>query len=741
MPPPFRLLFRACLGLVLLLLASSGARATHIVGGELDLQYVAGSQYRISLNLYFDAINGNSGALDTDLTVSIFDKGTNRRMQDVSLPLTSNTFVTYSNVACTVPTLSTRRLVYSRLIDLPANQYFSPAGYYAAVERCCRNNGISNIVNPGDAGQTFYLEFPAVVRNGQPFLNSTPRIFPPLSDYACRGDLFYYNFGGTDSDKDSLIYELVTPLSGHSTPGQPKPGAADPAPYNPIQWQPGLNVLNQIPGNPPLRIDRQSGRLQVLPTQLGLFVFGIKCSEYRKGVKIGEVRRDFQLQVLNCPRNTPPSMSVLMPGKGTPYRAGLDTLRLTPGSGRCITLRFTDPDPSSTLSLSLNPVNYTGVLPSFSITKGLVKTPGAPDTLISQLCFPTCVNTRGKVFLLDVIVADDGCSLPKRDTVRVAFTSMPDPNGNPTITTTAGPGLPLRARPGDLVTFTLTGTDPDNDPVTLEMTGRGFNPTAYGAQLTQTAGGSPARGTFTWRVDCQAVNKPIFEFEFAAAASPCNERQASSLIVPIQIDYSNVAPVLTTTLPPDSAGLPPVIRRRLGEVYEATLEGVDADANPLVFTATGKSFELAAAGITFVPRNGTGRATATFRWEASCEAVRQQGLEVTFQLQETTCLPQPQTRKVRLEVIPPVVPPFLPPNVFTPNNDGLNDFFQLPNLPPDFCDSRLSTIKIFSRWGNEVYRTTDRDFRWNGSGLPAGVYFYLVEYTDRQFKGTVTLAP
>ncbi|GAA3947798.1 gliding motility-associated C-terminal domain-containing protein [Hymenobacter algoricola] len=732
--------FRTGLILLLVLLAAAGARATHIVGGEMDLQRVAGNQYRLSLNLYFDALNGNAGALDQDLTASIFDKTTNRRMQDVVLPLIGNTLVAYSNIACTVPSLSTRRLIYSRLIELPSNVYTNGAGYYAAIERCCRNNGISNIQNPGDAGQTFYLEFPAVVRGGQPFLNSTPKIFPPLSDYACRGELFYYSFAGQDADQDSLVYELATPLNGHATPGLPKPPTAEPAPYAPIQWQPGLNVLNQIPGNPALTIDRISGRLQVLPQQLGLFVFGIKCSEYRKGMKIGEVRRDFQLQVLSCPRNTTPSMSMLLTGKTQPYRPGLDTLRLTTGTSRCLTLRFTDPDPTTTLSLSLNPVNFTGVLPTFSITKGLVQTAGAPDTLISRLCFPACLNTRGKVFLLDVIVSDDGCSLPKRDTLRVAFTSVPDPNGNPVISSTAGPARPLRARPGDLVTFTLTGTDPDNDPVTLEMTGRGFSPAAFGAQLSQAPVGSQTRGTFTWRVDCSAISKPVFEFEFTAAASPCNERQATSLVVPIQIDYSNQPPVLTTSLPPDSAGLPPLIRRRLGEVYEVALEGLDADPNPLVLTATGKSFDLAAAGITFTPQNGTGRATGTFRWTPDCEAVRQNGLEVTFRLQETTCLAQPQMRTVRLEVIPPVVPPFMPPNIFTPNGDDLNAFFRLPNLPPDFCDSRLGSIKVFSRWGNEVYRTTNRDFKWDGGNLPGGVYFYLVEYTDRRFKGTVTIA-
>ncbi|MCC2544978.1 gliding motility-associated C-terminal domain-containing protein [Hymenobacter sp. BT175] len=728
--------------LLLLVLGARVATATHIVGGEMDLQHLSGSSYRLTLNLYFDALNGSSGALDSDLTVSIFDKGNNIRKQDVVLPLTSDTFVPYTNPACTSPSLSTKRLVYTRVIDLPASQYNSPAGYYAAVQRCCRNNGISNIQAPGDTGQTFYLEFPAVTRGGQDFFNSTPRIFPPLSDYACRGELFYYDFAGQDADKDSLVYELVTPLDG-GTPAQPKPAVATSAPYREITWLPGRSTLSQIPGTPTLSIGRTSGRLTVQPSQLGLYVFGIKCSEYRRGEKIGEVRRDFQLKVLSCPRNTPPSMTVQTTGAGRPYREGLDTLRVRPGANRCFTLRFTDPDPTSRLSLSLSPVNFsTAALPTFTVSQGTVRTPGAPDTLVSQLCFPACFNTRGRVYLLDVIVGDDGCSLPKRDTVRLAFTAVPDPNSTPALTSNAV--LPLRAKPGNLITFDLTATDADNDPITLEMTGRGFAPSVLGAQLTQSVSGNQTRGRFTWRVDCRAIDQPAYQFEFAAVASPCGDRQASTLVIPVQIDYQNTAPTLTTSLPAEgSPTAPPIlIRRPLGGVFEATFEGLDTDNDQLTLTALGNGFDLPAVGMTFTPRNGPGRATATFRWDASCSAVQQTGLEVTFLLLESTCRPVSQSRTVRFEVISPDSLPFLPPNIITPNGDGLNDVFALPDLPPDFCESRFATVKIFSRWGNEVYRTTDRVFRWDGGRLPAGVYYYLIEYTDKKrFKGTITLSP
>jgi len=721
------------------------SQATHIVGGELDLQYKSGSTYTLTLNLYFDAINGSPSALDNELTASIFEKTTNKRMQNVTLPLTTNSYVSYSNPACTRSDLSTRLLVYIREVQLPAAVYINPTGYYVAVERCCRNNVIGNIVNPGGAGQTFYLEFPAVVRNGKSFINSTPRIFPPLSDYACRNELFYYNFGGQDVDGDSLVYELVTPLNGHSSTGNSKPSQAEALPYDPITWLSGRSETNQVPGSPTLTIGRTTGRLEVRPTQIGLFVFGIKCSEYRNKEKIGEVRRDFQLKVITCSTNNTPSVQVAKPGTRTLYQAGRDTLHFTQGSNRCVNLRFTDPDPSSMLSLSLNPVNFSGVLPTFTTIKGMVHTPGAPDTLVSQLCFPSCFDTKGKVYLLDVIVADDGCSLPKRDTVRVAFTAKPDPNSAPTLTTTADPTTPLRVHLGDLVTFDVIGNDPDNDAVTLEMAGRDFTPANIGAKLAPSTSTNPSIARFSWRVDCAAVTagKTLYEFVFTATAAPCTERQVTSLTIPMQIEYSNEPPVLTSTLPPTDATTTTVsvVRRPLGGTYEATLTGLDGDQDALVLSAAGNGFDLAEMGMSFVPVNGKGQATGTFRWNPSCEAVNRNGLEVSFKLQEASCAARSITRTVRFEVFSTDTLTFLPANIFTPNGDHKNDFFELPTLPPDFCGSFLSSIKIFSRWGNEVYRTTNRNLHWDGSGLPAGVYYYLIEYTDKKrFRGTVTIA-
>jgi hypothetical protein len=742
------------LALLLVLLSAPTARATHIVGGEMDLQYVSGNTYQLTLNLYFDAKYGDPLALDAELTAGIFDKATNRQMTSVLLPLVSNTFVNYSNPACTVSELSTRALVYRSTVQLASGTYSGVQGYYAAVERCCRNNMIGNIIAPEASAQTFYLEFPAVVRGGQAFRDSTPRIFPPLSDYACLGEIFYYDFAGQDPDGDSLVYDLVTPLNGHATPATPKPATAIAAPYAPISWRLGRSETNQIPGAPTLTIGAQSGRLTVRPTSVGLFVFGVRCREFRKGVQIGETRRDFQLKVLTCPRNLAPRLQLLpdMAGKAV-YRPGRDTLRIVPGGSHCVRLRFTDPDNNSQLSLSLRSVSYSGLLPAFTTTtSGTVHVAGQPDTLTANLCFPDCANTQGKVGYLDVIVADNGCSLPKHDTVHVAFIAAPPPNAPPTIVSTAGASLPLHVRPGQTLAFDLIATDLDSDPLLFTMTGSaGFAPDVLGAVIVpQAQAGTQRRARFTWPVDCRALTDPagqVRQLIFGATSTtPCGERQVSpALSIPIIVDYTNEPPVLTSTLPLAPAGAePPLIRLPLGQPYTATLTGRDTDLDRLTLTASGQGFDLAAAGMSFTAATGApGQASGTFTWLPGCDAAsvvgdKPQILTVTFQLQENTCRPQPQTRTVRFEVINPDTASFTPPNLILPTSANVaNRTFVLSSLPPDFCDTRFAGIKIFSRWGRLVYESGDRNFRWSGEGQ-AGMYYYLLNYTSgRRYKGWV----
>lgn len=68
------------------------------------------------------------------------------------------------------------------------------------------------------------------------------------------------------------------------------------------------------------------------------------------------------------------------------------------------------------------------------------------------------------------------------------------------------------------------------------------------------------------------------------------------------------------------------------------------------------------------------------------------------------------------------------PNAFTPNNDLLNDAFYL-TFNPQIVLSGFK-VRIFSRWGVEVFQSEDPHFYWDGTfknkPVPEGTYYYFI---------------
>ena len=104
------------------------------------------------------------------------------------------------------------------------------------------------------------------------------------------------------------------------------------------------------------------------------------------------------------------------------------------------------------------------------------------------------------------------------------------------------------------------------------------------------------------------------------------------------------------------------------------------------------------------------------------------------------------------------------PNVFTPNGDGINDFFIIDNDPTGgveegkdettrgfehesynpLRDYYLRTeLTIFNRWGRIVYESSDYRNDWDGGNLPDGTYFYVLECVGEQenhrYQGSVAI--
>ena len=79
------------------------------------------------------------------------------------------------------------------------------------------------------------------------------------------------------------------------------------------------------------------------------------------------------------------------------------------------------------------------------------------------------------------------------------------------------------------------------------------------------------------------------------------------------------------------------------------------------------------------------------------------------------------------------------PDAFSPNNDGINDLFDIPNL----YKYPNNTIKIFNRWGALVYEASPYTGDWNGRSqhpatigeeLPVGTYYYILDPGDPSWE-------
>ncbi len=160
---------------------------------------------------------------------------------------------------------------------------------------------------------------------------------------------------------------------------------------------------------------------------------------------------------------------------------------------------------------------------------------------------------------------------------------------------------------------------------------------------------------------------------------------------------------------------------------------VDAGSDQLIIAGGQAALQATAS-----PANGT------FLWfpsqTLSCEAcanpVATPSESTLYFVQYTSPLGCEVTDSVTVNVFRDL------PNTITPNNDGVNDVWNIPGIA-NFPNVQ---VVIYNRWGTEVFNSTGYREPWdgtrNGDLLPAGSYFYMIDYRQsgtENLNGTVNI--
>jgi gliding motility-associated-like protein len=268
--------------------------ATHIVGGSLTYEHLGGSSYNVKLKLYRDCDPGNA-AFPTSVNITALRGDGTTTTLGFNMPRLGIIELDPAIDSCAVdPGICVEEAVFSATVNLPP----SNTGYHLYWGICCRNGSIQNLQNPLGVTEMFHTYIP---NNAIWLTNSSPSWvnFPPV--FVCQGEDVDFDHSATDANGDSLVYSLYTPYQEN-----PPAFNANPIPdnivFNTVPWETGYGVNNPLNNSGTLlTIDPQTGLLSGIPEDIGQFVVGIKCEEYRNGQKIGVIIRDFQFNVVDCP--------------------------------------------------------------------------------------------------------------------------------------------------------------------------------------------------------------------------------------------------------------------------------------------------------------------------------------------------------------------------------------------------------------------------------------------------------
>lgn len=692
----------------LFLSTSLDVQATHIIGGNITYTCTGNNNYIVELTLYRDCTPGNAG-FSPSSTLTVFNASTHASIATYSEAHNGQDTVDFEIEDPCIelpPNLCIEKVTHSYIINLPP----SLDGYVLNHQVCCFASTVQNILNPTGIGLNVSATVPPV-GGSNPTCFSAPVFNQDPLLTLCLYDELDEDFGATLPNPDPTL----TLVHSFFTPDQDGGGSPDSPPFWQVDWAGTYTDQAPVVASPPLNLNPFTGELTGTITELGFFMFGIQVHVINDdGDTIAHVSRPFRYLVSDCNINR--SIAEL----AAPTICGSLEVDFANGSygADSYEWNFGDPTSASNITTQEEPTHIFSDYGEYTIQ--LITSAGS-DATCSDTSFIDIVLENGAES--NITVNNDNQCLSANSFDFQATSTKPNvtytwdfgPNANiPTSTLPNPTGIIYNA----VGNYTVTLTTQYNECETVET----FNITVFDGNLSEFEG--PTEGcvpftavfvptvqnptfTYTWSMDDETFVSDLGEYVFREPGVydvqlyVYDENGCESTF--IEEDYIEIFEIPNTGFD--------LTETHISEGEFVTITNtVDRDDYEIVFTMPdlGKTVDT------------HGNFAYTFHNEGVYEV-----------LQTVTNGPCVTELTKYIHVGPPRVSP---PNVFSPNNDQLNDFFYID----PFYNTNIE-VHIYDRWGKEMFMSDNYElcnpesgeFCWdgtdkNGDKCVNGVYMYSV---------------
>ncbi len=296
---------------ILLLLGFQLCRANHITGGEMYYTYIGFSngqhQYQVTLKLYRDCFS-TGAELDASSIIAVFDGGNNSMLTRYEVKQLK---VERLNLGFPGPCITGSPRVcyevgyYQFTVSLDPR----PNGYVIAYQRCCRIQGISNILQSDAVGATYSTIIPGYNSGSTAPKNNSAKFAGKDTVAVCGGYPFVYDFSARDADStDQLRYSFCGAYAGGGQDQGSGPTSSTPDPPSGPPYR-ILSYRNPYNSNAPLgnnvTINANTGLITGIAPPQGIYVVTVCVEEIRNGRVIATQRKDLQIKSEDCAIATP----------------------------------------------------------------------------------------------------------------------------------------------------------------------------------------------------------------------------------------------------------------------------------------------------------------------------------------------------------------------------------------------------------------------------------------------------